>query len=270
MRYVSISISVWLMMAASNLCAAAETVSTNCWWSEAAEQALNKADTNRAELVKALRDVPQSQREGLLFLVENMAEPDLKALSASFLLENTALAHEAFQKAPWRDQVPKEIFFNDILPFACMNEKRDAWRKPLYERCRALVQDCGTSGEAGQRINRKLFGLVKVKYSTERKRADQSPLQSIESGLASCTGLAILLVDACRSVGVPARVAGTPMWVNMRGNHTWAEIWDGDWHWTGAAEADPNGLDRGWFGHDASQARKDVPEHAIYATSFKN
>src|SRR5262249_22470623 len=80
---------------------------------------------------------------------------------------------------------------------------------------------------------------------------------------------AILLSDACRSVAVPARVVGTPLWTNKRGNHTWVEVWDAGWHFTGAAEPDPNGLDRGWFVHEASQAQRDAPLHAIYAASFK-
>jgi pimeloyl-ACP methyl ester carboxylesterase len=78
-----------------------------------------------------------------------------------------------------------------------------------------------------------------------------------------------LLIDACRSVGIPARLVGTPMWVDMRGNHTWVEIWDGGWHFVGAAEPDPKGLDHAWFEHDASQALKDSPTHAIYASSFQ-
>jgi hypothetical protein len=64
-------------------------------------------------------------------------------------------------------------------------------------------------------------------------------------------------------------LAGTPLWANKRGNHTWVEVWDKDWHFTGACEQDPQGLDRGWFVGDAAQARKDVFEHAIYAASFK-
>ena len=54
------------------------------------------------------------------------------------------------------------------------------------------------------------------------------------------------------AVGIPARVAGTPMWTNMRGNHTWVEVWDGGWHFVGAAEPDPKGLDHTWFNGDAS------------------
>jgi transglutaminase-like putative cysteine protease len=117
--------------------------------------------------------------------------------------------------------VPEEIFLNDILPYACLNERRDDWREKLREISLPLVAECKTPGEAAQRLNEKLFPLLKVRYSTERKRADQCPSESIASGKATCTGLAILLVDACRAVGVPARVAGTPMWSNLRGNHTW-------------------------------------------------
>jgi poly(3-hydroxybutyrate) depolymerase len=70
-------------------------------------------------------------------------------------------------------------------------------------------------------------------------------------------------------VCIPARLAGTPLWANKRGNHTWVEVWDGDWHFTGACEPDPTGLDRGWFVGDAAQAKKDSAEHAIYAASFR-
>jgi len=98
---------------------------------------------------------------------------------------------------------------------------------------------------------------------------DQGPFETMETGVATCTGLSILLVDACRSVGIPARVAGTPLWNNESGNHTWVEVWDGDWIFTGAAEQDPAGFNRGWFVGNASQAVKDDRRKAIYASSFK-
>ncbi|HEY0457261.1 MAG TPA: transglutaminase-like domain-containing protein, partial [Verrucomicrobiae bacterium] len=238
------------------------------WWNDAVGQALGKAGSNRSQLEQALGKVPEKQREGLQFLIENMPEMDLKKLSANYLLENVALAYEAWEKAPWHSKVSKKVFLNEILPYASINERRDNWRKLLREKCAPLIEDCKTPSEAAQRLNQKLFKLVNVKYSTARKHADQSPMESMDSGLASCTGLSVLLIDACRSVGVPARLVGTPLWHDNRGNHTWVEIWDGRWHFTGAAEPDPKGLDRSWFVHDAEQAQKDEPEHAIYASSF--
>ena len=260
---------VWVTLCCLALSTLAWAAPQQTWWSEKATAALATAGTNANQITLALTKAPRDQRPGLQFLVENMPQSDLQSLSAAFLLENLELAYETRRSSAWAKAVPEEIFLNDVLPYASINERRDSWRKSFRAMCLPLVQDCRSTGEAAQRLNEKLFGLVKVRYSTGRKKADQSPLESMESGLASCTGLSILLVDACRSVGIPARLAGTPLWANKRGNHTWVEVWDQRWHFTGAAEPDPNGLDRGWFVQDASQAMKEVREHAIYATSFR-
>ncbi len=239
------------------------------WWSEAIENRLAEAGTNRVEITKALVESPAARREGMAFLVANMPEPDLRALTAEFLLENLNLAYDDWEKSPWRARVTQAMFFNDVLPYACLNEARDPWRAQLRDLSLPLIVGCQTPGEAAQVLNQKLFPKLNVRYNTSRRRPDQGPIETMQSGIATCTGLAILLVDACRSVGIPARVAGTPMWSNLRGNHTWVEVWDGDWHFTGAAEPDAAGLDRGWFVHDASTAKREVPEHAIYASSFR-
>ncbi|MDF2439862.1 MAG: hypothetical protein JWN98_846 [Abditibacteriota bacterium] len=239
------------------------------WWSLGVQQALAKAGANRSQVLLALKQVPSAQRGGLQFLVENMPASDLRALPAKFLLQHVALSYGAVAQAPWRKRIPHQIFLNDILPYASLNEPRDASFALLRKKALPLIASARTPAEAAQQLNEKLFPLLNVRYSTGRKRADQSPLESIASGKASCSGLSILLVDACRSVGIPARVVGTPLWANMRGNHTWVEVWDGQWHFLGAAEPDPQGLNRGWFIADAAQARKDNARHAIYASSWK-
>jgi transglutaminase-like putative cysteine protease len=180
------------------------------WWPAEVGRALARAGANRAELVKALRGAPPGQRAGIAFLVANMPERDLSSLSAAFLLDNLRLAYRA----------------------------RDPWRRQMYELCLPLVKHCKTPGEAAQVLNRTLFARLKVRYGTDRKQAHQSPRESIAQGKASCTGLSILLADACRSVAVPARLAGTPAWTNGRGNHTWVEVWGRGWHFAGAAEPD--------------------------------
>ena len=72
------------------------------------------------------------------------------------------------------------------------------------------------------------------------------------------------MTDALRSVGIPARIAAIEMWPDESGNHTWVEVWDGQWHYLGAAE--PTVLDRTWF---TDKASKTDARHPIYATSFK-
>jgi pimeloyl-ACP methyl ester carboxylesterase len=239
------------------------------WWPAAVEQALGKAGNNRSELEKALHDIPSDQRPGMSFLIANMPDKDLHALKADFLLANVELAYKARRQVPWGAKVPDAIFFNNVLPYANVDEERDAWRPELYDLCMPLIKDCKTPSEAAQLLNVKVFEKLQVRYSTRRKKPHQSPKETIAQGRASCTGLSILLSDACRSVAIPARLVGTPLWVDRSGNHTWIEIWDQGWHFTGACEPDKNGLDRGWFIGKASQAQKDVPLHAIYAASFQ-
>jgi hypothetical protein len=58
--------------------------------------------------------------------------------------------------------------------------------------------------------------------------------------------------------------------VHKAGNHTWVEVWDGDWHFTGADEYDKKGLDRGWFNGDAAKtARSTNRFNQIFATSWR-
>jgi pimeloyl-ACP methyl ester carboxylesterase len=239
------------------------------WWNDDVEAALNQAGKNRSELEEALTRSPEEWRRGMAFLIANMPKSDLIALKAQYLLANSELAYKARAAVPWGKNIPEETFLNYVLPYANVDEKRDEWRKELYDLCLPLVKDCKTPSEAACKLNVEVFKKLKVRYSTQRKAANQCPAESIAQGKASCTGLSILLSDACRSVCVPARLAGTPMWTNKRGNHTWVEIWDKDWHFTGACEADPLGLDRGWFVGDAAQAKKDSPQHAIYAATFQ-
>ncbi|MCX6929277.1 MAG: hypothetical protein NT154_39565 [Verrucomicrobia bacterium] len=209
-------------------------------------------------------------RRAAFFLTDNMPASDRAVLSCDFLMENLGLALQARDRFPWAKAVPERIFFNDVLPYASIDEPRDPWRAEFINLAGEIVRDCKTATEAAQALNRELFKKVNVHYNTGRKRTNQSPKESIEQGKATCTGLSIILVDACRAVGVPARIAGVPAWVHKDGNHTWAEIWDGDWFFTGADEYDQAGLNRGWFNGDAARtARSANPRNHIYAASWR-
>ena len=207
-------------------------------------------------------------RRAAEFLARHRPERDAE-LDADLLLENLDLALAARERFAWARELPEERFWNDVLPYAVLDETRERWRPRLLEVAAPLVADCKTAAEAAQALNRGLFNAVEVHYNTGRKKPNQSPAESIAQGRATCTGLSILLVDACRAVGVPARVAGVASWHDKRGNHTWVEIHDGErWRFTGADEFDAKGLDRGWFAGDASKARHGDPVFGVWASSF--
>jgi hypothetical protein len=219
---------------------------------------------------------PPEHRTAVKFLIENMPERDLQSLTREFVLENVALAYAARKASTWAAAIPEEVFFNDVLPYASVNEARDNWRKDFAAKFGPLVKDCKSAGDAALVLNAKIFKQVNVGYHpTRRPKPDQSPYESIAAGCASCSGLSILLIDACRAVGVPARFVGTPEWTtgkgdangNHAGNHSWVEIWDGQWHVLGAIEVSP--LSQTWFLGNASKADPTRPQHSIYASSFR-
>lgn len=171
------------------------------------------------------------------------------------------LAEETRERAPWT--MPDEIFRNYVLPDTSVGEARDDWRPLFREKFLPLVRECATPTEAAETLNREIWEILGVRYSPERDRPDQSPFHSMRIGKASCTGLSILLIDACRAVGVPARFVGC-RWKNKPGNHSWVEIWDaGQWHHLGAGDGGNAGA--AWFDADAAQADPDDPRFAIYA-----
>ncbi|HIA19292.1 MAG TPA: polyhydroxyalkanoate depolymerase, partial [Planctomycetaceae bacterium] len=149
--------------------------------------ALKRAGENRGQIQAALDRSPKAQREGMQFLVTHMPDQDLKTLTAEFLLENLSLAYQAREESAWKAKIPHEIFLNNVLPYATINEKRDRWRKDFHDRFLPVIKDVQSPGLAAAKLNQNIFKLTNVKYSTKRAKADQSPYESMESGLASCT-----------------------------------------------------------------------------------
>ena len=134
--------------------------------SPAITAALKRAGTNRGEIQAALDGSPKAQREGMQFLVTHMPDQDLKTLSAQFLLENLSLAYQAREESAWKAKIPHEIFLNNVLPYACINERRDRWRKDFHDRFLPVIKDVQSPGLAAAKLNQNIFKLTNVKYST--------------------------------------------------------------------------------------------------------
>ena len=234
------------------------------------EAACGRAGDNAAALRAAWQQVPPAQRAGLEFLLEHMPDADARTLSAEFLLRQVDHAYAVRAQVPWGAALLDALFFGHVLPYAQANEAREDWRSDFVRRFVPTVLDCRTPGEAALRLNATIFAELNVHYSTGRARADQAPSASIAQGKASCTGLSILLADACRACCVPARLVSV-RWPHKAGNHTWVEVWDGAaWRFVGADEPDPAGFDRAWFVGDAAKAAVADREHRPWAVSFAN
>jgi hypothetical protein len=217
---------------------------------------------------EALKAQPEDRRESFAFLLANMPDDDFDKLSPEFLAKNVKIAHEARKATPWAAAVPIELFYEQVLPYASVNERRDDWRKDFMDRFLPVVRDLKSADEAVKKLNIEVFKTFGVAYHpTKRPKPDQSPYESIDAKFASCTGLSILLIDACRAVGIPARFVGVPQWTNVRGNHSWVEVFTDQWRFVGACE--PSKLDETWFIDNASKADETDVMKKVYASSFR-
>jgi transglutaminase-like putative cysteine protease len=220
-----------------------------------------------AELETLMAETPMEQQREMAFLIKNMPDFDRETMDLALLKENVEYAHMVRERYTWAKQLPEDVYLYDVLPYHVVDEVRDSWRKELYEMFAPAVDSCSTMYDAICAVNANIPRLTGVDYNTKREKTNQSPRESMRQGMASCTGLAILLVDAYRAVGIPARFAGTASWHDNRGNHSWTEVWlDGKWRVT--EYYFPSKLDHLWFMPDASKADANNRTYAIYATRF--
>lgn len=240
------------------------------WWDDRVAASIDRCPERRADWVGLLKECPEDRRKSLAYLVADLPIDDLRKLPTAAIAETVALAQQARSEVPWGDKVPDDVFLDAVLPHASVTEPRDSIRREFHDRYLPLVKSCAGPGAAADALNRAVFRDFKVTYNTKRLRTDQNSRESIAQGMATCTGLSILLVEACRSVGVPARLAGIASWPGRGGNHTWVEVWDDGWHHVGAAEPDDQGLDHAWFTGEAARAIQEVPQNAIWAARYRS
>merc|ERR1712070_249815 len=106
---------------------------------------------------------------------------------------------------------------------------------------------------AAEVLNAHLWSALRpenpIVFRSEQTPLIYDPMSTMIFGYASCTGVSILYVDALRSVGVPARLVGTPAWHGVvdDGNHNWVEVW------LGSEAPGPAGAD-GWTFLEGSPA----------------
>lgn len=241
--------------------------------------ALARAGQNRAELLESLDEARAGQpRDATAFLIAFMPPADLKTLSAMRIIENVKLAFRAWEESPWQDEISFEMFCNDILPYAVVNEARDPWRRDFFDRFAKKAWKKKTLADAACWLNKEVFKEFDVKYhGTKRSKPNQSPAEMIDEKFASCTGQSILMVDACRACGIPARLAGIVSWKvpntdaagNHGGNHSWVEFFNGEkWCYLGASESTEP--DKAWFSKKVKEATDPAAwPWRIHATSWK-
>jgi len=136
---------------------------------------------------------------------------------------------------PWAWNISKEDWYDYNLPYANVDEPRNHWRPFLKSKAEPLIANLDLNNakisNVVYAVNNGIWKALGTPQNPIVFKSSQTPLiydpfSTITYGYASCTGISITFVDALRSIGVCARVVGTPAWHNheSEGNHNWTEI----------------------------------------------
>mmetsp|Transcript_93891 Transcript_93891/g.169584 ORF Transcript_93891/g.169584 Transcript_93891/m.169584 type:complete len:353 (+) Transcript_93891:22-1080(+) len=203
--------------------------------------------------------------EAETWLSEN-ADPRQPKQSEEYLRNNAAYALKARAEVPVAAAVPLELFLHGVLPYRNVDEPVDEWRPGFFQVLAPIAAEAKTLREAVEAVVPRIFTELRasrkvtnepnatpVVFKANCTPAIMAPIsETLHQGYASCTGMSILVVNGLRSVGIPARVVGTPLWnVESGGNHNWVEVWTGEgddgWQFFDAAPTEKLTLNEAWF-----------------------
>ncbi len=184
-----------------------------------------------------------SKKEAACFLVAGLPLFDALTVTKEGLSEHLDYAFLARKRMPWGKKVPWQIFLRYVLPHRVSQEPCERWRKRFFEKLAPLVKIFS--------MKQATLFITKWCYQKAIYRPsapwDLGPLDIVKLGWGRCEEKAILLIDALRSVCIPARLAFVPAWQHTNGNHAWVEVWiGGKWHIIDAANPQLS-LDNPWF-----------------------
>lgn len=94
------------------------------------------------------------EQQCLEFLQQHMPARDRDVVSEQFLQEHVQLALMARQSNSWAEDVPWDVFLNNVLPYRNVDEPLDSWRNMFVEKFAPLVAGASSITEAAQILNR--------------------------------------------------------------------------------------------------------------------
>jgi hypothetical protein len=180
----------------------------------------NNQKSDKERLIKNYASVEDSlKRKAVTFLFDNMAEhtsdipaniwygtvPDNEILDNKFLADDIDLAFRLWNKYPWADSVPLEIFMNYLLPYKVYGEEPSGWRHFFHHKYKdTLASFIKTYSAEDIKISNNLYYVILVdevgswfKYSSTPFFKARHPgfNELMETKSADCYGWSYLNVN---------------------------------------------------------------------------
>jgi hypothetical protein len=199
------------------------------------------------------------KREAVTFLFENMTDqvseipkslkpesslsykvcPDSIVLNGDFLTKDINRAFQLWNKYPWADNVPVDVFFNYLLPYKIYREEPADWRGFFMQKYQdsilVLLKEMETDDlyKSSNEIYYKILVDEVGQWFTYKDNPvifaphpGFNELMTVRSG--NCFGWSYLNVLILRSLGIPSSIDNIPLWGRKNGGHSTDVFWDNE------------------------------------------
>ncbi|MGN6490982.1 MAG: hypothetical protein ACTHLE_03220 [Agriterribacter sp.] len=166
---------------------------------------------------------------------------DAQYIESGLLKTNIDMALSSWNKYPWSQCVPKEVFLNYLLPYKVFDEYPEEWRSYFLKKYQDslaafLREDVNNSLSIYNMDANEIYYRIIVaetegwfKYANYFTKLTSSPslneLLCIRKG--GCYETSLLNVYILRALGIPATVDIVPLWGSRNGSHASEVFWNG-------------------------------------------
>jgi len=199
----------------------------------------------------AISNLKQNEVEKILaYYKKGMPFSDVADTSVMILEKYAEHADFLRQKVKWCQELPEDIFLENVAAYRINNEKIVDCRRWFYDMVYESIQNKKLA-EAIMEVN--MWCAKSASYHLADERTANAAAV-YKSGYGRCGEESVFAVTVLRSVGIAARQVYAPYWSHCDDNHAWVEVWcDGTWQYLGACEPEAF-LNQGWFDVPASRA----------------
>lgn len=165
---------------------------------------------------------------------------DSECIDSELLKSNIHIALASWNRYPWSQNVPKDIFLDYLLPYKVFDEYSEDWRRYFLTRYKDSIvtfmdEFLNDSTNVYNTDPNQIYYKIIVeeaekwfKYSNDFTKLTTSPslseLLCIKKG--GCYEASLLNVYILRSLGIPATVDIVPLWGSKNGAHASEVFWN--------------------------------------------
>lgn len=154
--------------------------------------------------------------------------PDVRYITASYLINNIERAFEVRTSMPWGKDVPFDVFCEEILPYRIGQESLENWRDIILEQYRPLYDSLRNSDADALTASIRIFDAMGTTWDAINNFSGLLPYMNYSMIHALRTGPCLERVKyglyVMRAFGVPVTLDFTPQWPDRRMGHTWCSV----------------------------------------------